>query len=254
MSQTRLQDLPIPRDTTNIPARLARHGFSLPFPSIPSSFADRNRRFHPYPLNATPSSLFHVALNLCTVPGYRFIRKNDQRQMLMFCDGACSNNGTNEDGRVQALGGCGVVFTCNEVGQGIKLALENDGTTHTSNRAELRAIILGLGLRYWPGEGFESLVIATDSEYVVLGITERIHRWIENGWMTAEGRPVANKDLWEELLEKVRELEEGGCHVQFWQIPREWNEADKYAKEATSVSMQDRDLTTRKVMWLGDMK
>ncbi|KAF8466762.1 ribonuclease H-like domain-containing protein, partial [Kalaharituber pfeilii] len=184
-------------------------------------------RFLPYPPNAAPSDLFAVARNTCTVPGYRFIRKNDQRQMLMFCDGACSNNG-----KAQARGGCGVALTCKDAGGGVDIPLEDNGTDQTSNRAELRAVILALGLRAWYGEGFQSVVIAMDSEYVILGITERIHRWIERGWKTAAGRPVANKDLWEVLLKRLRDLEEKGCHVQFWQIPREWNEADKYAKKA----------------------
>lgn len=52
----------------------------------------------------------------------------------------------------------------------------------TSNRAELRAVIAALQYRVWyhrkygtkPGEGREKVIIATDSQYVVLGITEWI--------------------------------------------------------------------------------
>lgn len=43
---------------------------------------------------------------------------------------------------------------------------------------------------------------------------------------------MKNRDLWEALFDKLRELEAIGCLVQFWAIPRAWNEADKYAKEA----------------------
>ncbi|KAF8455555.1 ribonuclease H-like domain-containing protein [Terfezia claveryi] len=226
----RLGDLPIPQNDTD---PRDEYGVQFSFPAVPASLADRNRRFQPYPATLTPSDLFTVGQNTCSLPGYRFIRKNDQRQMLMFCDGACSNNGWGVNNIVEPRGGCGVVFTSKEVmPNGLSKPLEINGITHTNNRAELRAVILGLSLRIWPGEGFESLVVACDSEYVVLGISERLGTWIKRGWKTSAGRPVANTDLWKELLERVRGLEKRGCHVQFWQIPRGWNEADECAKKA----------------------
>ena len=35
---------------------------------------------------------------------------------------------------------------------------------------------------------------------------------------------------------RLSELEKEGCHVKFWQVPREWNAVDKYAKEAVLAS------------------
>ncbi|KAF8423041.1 ribonuclease H-like domain-containing protein [Tirmania nivea] len=228
-----LKDLPIPQ---NAPDPRDEYGIQYSFPAIPPSLADRNRRFQPYPATLTPFDLFTVGKNTCSAPGYRFIREDDQRQMLMFCDGACINNGQGGTG-VEPRGGCGVAFTCKAImPNGLSMPLEFNGIAHTSNRAELRAVILGLCLRFWPGEGFESLVIACDSEYLVLGITKRLQTWIKRGWKTSSGRPVANMDLWKALLERLRDLEESGCHVQFWQIPREWNEADEYAKRAAEVN------------------
>jgi ribonuclease HI len=148
--------------------------------------------------------------------------------MLMFIDGACSNNG-----QVGARGGCGVVFTSIHEAKPITFPLENDGTPHTSNRAELRAALVALGLRVWNGEGFNNVILACDSEYVVLGASQRLDRWVRTGWVTRNGTPVKNRDLWEALLEEMRKQESYGVHVQFWLIPREWNEADQYAKKAT---------------------
>jgi len=119
---------------------------------------------------------------------------------------------------------------------GINVPLENNGIPHTSHRAELRAAILGLALMYWPVGGFDSIVIACDSEYVVLGITERLRAWIKRDWKTGTGAPVANADLWKILLKELRDLEGSGCQVQFWQIPCEWNEAGEGAKKAVEVS------------------
>jgi ribonuclease HI len=149
---------------------------------IPSSIADRNRVFHPSPPIATPNDLFSVQVNTCSLPGYRFIRKNDRRRALFFIDGACLDNGTGSDGPREPRGGAAVVFAPFTWFQPIRSALPLDGVPHTSNRAELRAAIIALSLRVWHGEGFDNIILATDSEYLVLGISERIHKWKQNGW------------------------------------------------------------------------
>jgi hypothetical protein len=87
-----------------------------------------------------------------------------------------------------------------------------DGSEPTSNRAELRAVIGALTMRIWPGEGFFKLVIGTDSEYVVKGVTEWCQKWKANGWKTASGTSVKNQDLWKLLLEKIEGFEGDGTY------------------------------------------
>jgi ribonuclease HI len=80
------------------------------------------------------------------------------------------------------------------------------------------------------------MVVASDSEYLVLGITERIEKWTSNGWRTGAGQTVKNKDLWEALLEEMNDFAEHGLEVLFWRIPREQNaEADQAAKWAAEM-------------------
>lgn len=68
----------------------------------------------------------------------------------------------------------------------------------TNNRMELQAVIEGL--RYVTSGNPESPVaVFTDSEYVRKGITEWIHRWKRNGWITSSKKPVKNADLWRDL-------------------------------------------------------
>jgi len=196
-------------------------------PRIDSSLADSNRRFYPPHPDSRPIDLFTVGWNACSVPGHRFIRNSLPKQMLMFTDGACSNNG-----QPGARGGCGIVYTSIGWADGIAVPLEIDGTPHTSNRAELRAAILALGMRVWNGEGFNHIILACDSKYVVDGICEWVGRWVQNDWRTSSG-DVKNKDLWQALLDELRKQESRGVLVQFWKIPRGWNEADPYAKQAT---------------------
>jgi len=105
----------------------------------------------------------------------------------------------------------------------------------TSNRAELRAIIAALRLRYWAEEGFKTIVIATDSSYAVEGATAWCRTWLRNGWRTSQpGRPeVKNRDLWEALLGEAERAHENGLNIALWHVPRELNTvADAAAKGA----------------------
>jgi ribonuclease HI len=45
-----------------------------------------------------------------------------------------------------------------------------------------------------------SVLVYTDSEYLMKGITQWIHSWQEKGWKTAGKKPVLNQDLWQTLL------------------------------------------------------
>jgi ribonuclease HI len=120
----------------------------------------------------------------------------------------------------------------------VSFRLENQGPTgqqhpQTSNRAELRAVIGALRFRAWTGEGCKTLVIATDSEYVVNGATTWLRTWLRNGWKIKSGASVKNKDLWEALLTEFEEHHRRGLIIKFWRIPRELNiDADQLAKNA----------------------
>ncbi|TGZ82516.1 ribonuclease H-like protein [Ascodesmis nigricans] len=192
-------------------------------------------RFIPYPPHATPFDLFEVQYNTPSTfdpAEVRFFRKCNPTKMLMFVDGACPDNQTQSISR----GGSGVVYTCLSKGSPLKSPLPDDGNPHTSNRAELRAVILGLKLKDWAYEGVRTIILACDSEYVVKGMTEWMAGWVRRGWRTSAGKVVKNKDLWEELVSAVTDLKEEHTDVQFWQIPRALNEADQFAKEAALSS------------------
>ena len=65
----------------------------------------------------------------------------------------------------------------------------------TNNRMELMAAIKGLEALREPCV----VQLFTDSEYVRRGITEWMLKWRNNGWRTADRKPVKNADLWREL-------------------------------------------------------
>jgi ribonuclease HI len=81
------------------------------------------------------------------------------------------------------------------------------GARHTTNnQMELTAIIEALRhLRATPG----AIAVHADSAYVIRGISEWIHGWRRRGWTTADGQPVLNRPLWEQLAALVAERSRG---------------------------------------------
>ncbi|KAF9871258.1 hypothetical protein CkaCkLH20_11179 [Colletotrichum karsti] len=158
------------------------------------------------------------------------------REMLIYTDGACSDNG-----KPHARGGCGFVFNGTADGR-VSFRLEEVGPDgnkrpQTSNRAELRATIAALTFRKWCFDGVESIVVATDSVYVAEGATDWVEKWRWRDWSDRKGRPTKNRDLWLLLLQAMDDLRrDQRVIVKFWKIPRAWNkEADKAAKDAVAL-------------------
>tara|TARA_B100000131_G_scaffold303414_1_gene327450 strand:- start:3622 stop:4065 length:444 start_codon:yes stop_codon:yes gene_type:complete len=102
----------------------------------------------------------------------------------MWTDGACSGNPGN--------GGWGVLIKLVD-GNQIKLSGHEQFTTN--NRMEMLAVIEGL--KYL--KNYSSVIIHTDSKYVLEGITNWITNWKQNNWKSSNKKDVKNKDLWIEL-------------------------------------------------------
>ncbi|MFV2060986.1 MAG: ribonuclease HI [Gammaproteobacteria bacterium] len=65
----------------------------------------------------------------------------------------------------------------------------------TNNRMELMAAIMALESL----NRNSKIVITTDSQYVMNGITSWINNWKKRNWKTAAKKPVKNVDLWQRL-------------------------------------------------------
>ncbi|KAI0802197.1 hypothetical protein GGR55DRAFT_701145 [Xylaria sp. FL0064] len=138
---------------------------------------------------------------------YHFVHCNDQKKALAYADGACSDNGQqNPQAAWVAILRPRIRNNTRPSILSGRLELKGpfgDESVATSNRAELRAAIAILRCNDWRGDGFTSVVIATDSSYLVDGATEWVKSWVRNGWKTRSGGPVQNQDLWELLLGEV---------------------------------------------------
>jgi ribonuclease HI len=78
---------------------------------------------------------------------------------------------------------------------------ESGTEPHTTNqRMEIKAALEAV--RSLPGR----LEIVSDSTYVVNCFKQRWHvSWRANGWRNSQKKPVANRDLWEPLIELALE-------------------------------------------------
>lgn len=108
--------------------------------------------------------------------------------VFIYTDGSCFGN--------PGPGGYGVVLIDQK--SGLRKEISGSLLATTNNRAELLAAIKGLEALRFPCV----VILFSDSKYVVESFTRGwIYTWRQKGWRTSSGGPVANRDLWERLLE-----------------------------------------------------
>ncbi len=103
----------------------------------------------------------------------------------IYTDGSCQNNPGN--------GGWAAIININDEVKKISGSVKDT----TNNKMELMAPIKALQ----EIKEKQPIEIYTDSQYVRLGITDWIHKWIKNNWQTSKKEPVKNKELWIQLYE-----------------------------------------------------
>jgi len=101
----------------------------------------------------------------------------------LYTDGACSGN--------PGPGGWGALLRFGTV----EKELSGGEMMTTNNRMELMGAISGLEALKKPAR----VRLHTDSMYVKDGITKWLKGWKAKGWLTADRKPVKNKELWQRL-------------------------------------------------------
>ena len=109
----------------------------------------------------------------------------------IYTDGSCLKNPGN--------GGWAAIININSEIKKISGSVKDT----TNNKMELMAPIKALQ----EIKEQQPIEIYTDSQYVKLGITDWIHKWIKNNWQTSKKEPVKNKELWIELYELTKSYE-----------------------------------------------
>ena len=106
------------------------------------------------------------------------------KHVAIFTDGACKGN--------PGPGGWGAILRMGEH----EKELSGGEAATTNNRMELTGAIRALAALKEPCR----VSLHTDSRYVIDGITSWVFGWQRNGWKNAAKKPVANADLWQELI------------------------------------------------------
>ena len=111
------------------------------------------------------------------------------KQVELYTDGACSGN--------PGAGGYGAIL----IYKGLEKEISGGEPLTTNNRMEIYAVIAGLECLKEKCR----VNIYSDSAYTVNAFTQNwLEGWIRNGWRKADGKEVANSDLWQSLYDLTR--------------------------------------------------
>jgi len=141
--------------------------------------------------------------------------------MVVYTDGACLGN--------PGPGGWAWVVPDGPFGSGC------DGKT-TNQRMELTAALEAVRAFDCP------LLVVSDSTYVVHCFRDGWwDNWLRRGWLNKARKPVANRDLWEPLIDAYRARDDVDFQWVKGHSGDRWNdEADRLAMEAASEQVERR--------------
>lgn len=124
---------------------------------------------------------------------------NTEQSLVIFTDGSSLGN--------PGPGGWGAVLAFAKLDEVVELGGSQLNTTN--NAMELTAIVSALSYAI---HSTEQIHIFTDSQYAINGITQWVHGWSKNGWVTKDGDDIKNKSIWQTLFHLVQEYQKGQIH------------------------------------------
>ncbi|KAK2730040.1 hypothetical protein CKAH01_09818 [Colletotrichum kahawae] len=173
--------------------------------------------------------------------GFHHIRRPrtsapDRSSIIVATAGACPKSGST----------CGVYFGDRRPVNSSFSVDDGPAYRHTNQRAEPHAAIAALdammpfcqkGGHWGSATSVDKqcrathVVVKSHSSYVVeavgggkQGQSAYMERWMLNGFQTAQRFSIMNIDLWQEILQRLRDLQNLGSVVEFWLVPKAENE------------------------------
>ena len=143
------------------------------------------------------------------------------QRVTIFTDGACRTN--------PGPGGWAAVLMY----QGRQKVLSGSASSTTNNRMELTAAIEALNAL----KRRCAVELYTDSEYLQKGIRNWLPRWKKSGFLTIDGEPVKNQDLWQKLEQAASQHEIQWKWVRGHAGNRMNELCDRLAKEALEYGL-----------------
>lgn len=106
----------------------------------------------------------------------------------IYTDGACAPN--------PGIGGWGAVLI-SPAHDGYRKELSGAQAQATNNQMELMAVIEALKALKFPCR----VQLYTDSKYIQQAFQKKwVENWQKNGWIGKNRQPIANQDLWKQLI------------------------------------------------------
>lgn len=163
--------------------------------------------------------------------------------VTVFTDGSCSGNG-----KKNASGGIGIHFPNGELKD---LSKVYQGDFCTNQKTELLAILTAIRYikKYYNLDKIK-IVVKTDSMYSINCVTKWITGWMNNGWVTANQKPVSNREYIEHIYYYYNkyniEFEHVEAHTDMDDDDSVANAvADKLATKATQKSIEQKKSVNR---------
>ncbi len=117
------------------------------------------------------------------------MQKTSARNVI-FTDGSSLGN--------PGPGGYGAILLLCE---GICTEFGGSEVRTTSNAMELQGAVVALqNIR----QKDQHTLLLSDSSYLIQNAQTSLKRWASNGWVTLEGKPIANQDKWQALFEVLK--------------------------------------------------
>ena len=141
------------------------------------------------------------------------------KKVEIYTDGACSFN--------PGPGGWAAIL----IYKGVEKVMSGGQRDTTNNVMELLAVVKALSAL--KEKCFVKLY--SDSAYVVNSVTEGwLLSWQQNGWKTADKKPVKNVELWQELVVLLKKHKVEFVKVKGHSDNENNNRCDKLAREEIS--------------------
>ncbi|KIJ22189.1 hypothetical protein PAXINDRAFT_65542 [Paxillus involutus ATCC 200175] len=138
----------------------------------------------PIPSTSRHTTASHPKMVAKAVETARSTAKDEMDCDIVYCDGACKGNG-----QVGSVAGVGVWWSHGDP----RNIAERCPGDQTNNRAELIAIVRILETTPLLKR---RLLIKTDSKYSIqCGVSSWIFKWMNNGFLASDGKPVKNRAL-----------------------------------------------------------
>ena len=120
--------------------------------------------------------------------------KGENMAITIHTDGACIGN--------PGPGGFAAII---DVDDNMSITVTGGDPDTTNDRMELSAVVEALHtLNSMTDFAEQPVTVRSDSKYVVDAFNHHwVDNWLLNGWRTAKKQPVANQELWENLLDAI---------------------------------------------------